>query len=197
MGKALVTGPTLDPVSLAETKAHCRVSISDDDGLLAGYLVAARQHVETYLRRVLITQTWDVSFDYGWPSMTWKRERIELPFSPVQSVTSVTYIDSAGATQTLPPDQYKVARTDTGEWVIVPAYGASWPTVRREMEAVTVRFVCGYGSNPSDIPEPIRQAILLLVGHWYENREAVNVGNIVSELPFAVDALLFPFRVFY
>lgn len=197
MGKALVTGPPLDPVSLAEAKAHCRVFIPDDDGLIAGYLLAARQFVETNLRRVLMTQTWEVTFDYGWPSKTWKQERIELPFSPVQSVVSITYIDSTGATQTLTSDQYKVARTDTGEWVIVPAYGASWPSVRREMAAVTVRFVCGYGSNPSDVPEPIRQAILLLVGHWYENREAINVGNIVTELPLAVDALLFPYRVFY
>lgn len=199
MGKALVTGPSLDPVSLAEVKAHCRVSIADDDGLLAGYLLAARQIIETDLRRPLITQTWDYFIDDDWPcekvAGRWQR-RITLPLPPLQSVTSVTYVDSSGAAQTLATDQYRVS-TKRHEGVIEPAYGVSWPSVREQVDAITVRFVCGYGSNPSDVPEPIRQAMLLLVGHWYENREAVNVGNIVTPLPFAVDSLIFPFRVFY
>jgi uncharacterized phiE125 gp8 family phage protein len=199
MSKALVTGPALDPVSLAEAKAHCRVAISDDDGLIAGYLLAARQIIETELRRSLISQTWDYFVDCDWPCEKvggqWHR-RITLPLPPLLSVTSISYVDSSGGTQTLAADQYRVS-TKRHEGVIEPAYGVTWPPVRDQVDAITVRFVCGYGPNPSDVPEPIRQAILLLVGHWYENREAVNVGNIVTPLPFAVDALLFPFRVFY
>lgn len=197
MGKALIIGPSLDPVSLAEAKAHLRVDIADDDGLIAGYILAARVHVEQHLNRVLIAQTWDYTLDYGWPSKTWKCERVTLPLSPVMSVTSITYVASDGSSQTLDPSQYKVVNLDTGETAIVPAYGASWPSARREMGAVVVRFVAGYGTQPGGIPEPIRQAMLLLIGHWYENREAVNVGNIVSELPLACSALLFPYRVFY
>lgn len=199
MGKALVTGPALDPVSLSEAKAHCRVEIAEDDGLLAGYLLAARMHVETYLRRALITQTWDLLIDNDWPEVCVngvRQNRITLPVPPLQSVTSVQYIDSNGTTQTLASDQYVVS-TKRHEGVIDPAYGATWPSVRDQVDAITVRFVAGYGSSASDVPEPIRQAILLLVGHWYENRETVNIGNITSELPFTCEALLFPFRVFY
>lgn len=200
MATRLVTPPTVDPVSLIEAKAHCRVDIADDDGLLAGYVLAARAHIENETRRAFMTQTWEATFDYEWPSLRiygCYRQRIVLPRPPVQSVTSVKYIDTAGVEQTLASDQYKVSKSDTGEWYVVPAYGVTWPTVRREMEAITVRFVAGYGSNPGDVPEPLRQAILLLIGHWYENRETVNVGNITSELPMTVASLVFPFRVFY
>jgi uncharacterized phiE125 gp8 family phage protein len=197
MGRVLVTPATLDPISLAEVKAHCRVDISDDDGLLAGFILAARQIAETNLRRALITQTWDVTLDYGWPSQTWKCARIVLPLSPVQSVTSISYVDSSGNAQTLAADQYKVATIETGETAIEPAYGVTWPSIRREMAAVTVRFVAGYGAQPGAIPEPIRQGMLMLIGHWYENRETVNVGNITTELPFATEMLWFPYRVFY
>lgn len=200
MGTTLVTPPTTDPVTLNEAKAHCRVAIPDDDGMLVTYLMAARQHIEKETRLALMTQTWDVTFDYEWPMQKidgCQKHRIVLPRPPVQSVTSITYVDSAGSTQTLAASQYKVAKADTGETLIEPAYAAIWPVVRREIAAITVRFVAGYGSNQGDVPEPLRQAVLLLVAHWYENREAVNVGNISSELPFTVAALVFPYRVFY
>lgn len=197
MGKALVAGPLLDPVSLAEAKSHLRVDIGDDDGLIVGYILAARVHVEQHLNRALLAQTWDFTLDYGWPSKAWKGQRVVLPMSPVISVTSITYVASDGSSQTLDPSQYKVANLDTGETVIVPAYGLSWPSVRQEIAAVAVRFVAGYGTQPGSIPEPIRQAMLLLIAHWYENREAVNAGNIISELPLACSALLFPYRIFY
>ena len=202
MGLSLVTPPTLDPVSLAEAKTHCRVDSTDDDGLLAGYLLAARQHAEQYTRRAFLSQTWRLTLDDDWPQAvnrctTYVRDRVVLPRPPAISVTSVQYIDTAGATQTLAVDQYKLVLLDTGEAAIDPAYGVTWPAVRRESAAITVTFVCGYGVNPGDLPEPIRQAMLLLIGHWYENREAVNVGNIVSALPFAVEALLGPYRIFY
>lgn len=200
MGLTLVTSPSADPISLIEAKAHCRVEIDDDDGLLAGYILAARQHLEMETRRSFLTQTWDLTIDDEWPvhrKAGVNRSRIVIPRSPLQSVTSVTYVDLSGNTQTLATSQYRVAKADTDEWFLEPAYDVVWPSVRRVSAAVTVRFIAGYGSNPGDMPEPIRQAMLLLVGHWYENREAVNVGNIVNEMPLAVDSLVFPFRLFY
>jgi uncharacterized phiE125 gp8 family phage protein len=200
MATTLVTPPTADPITLVEAKAHARVEVDDDDGLLAGYIIAARQHLETETRRAFMTQTWDLTLDDRWPTERINgvyRHRIVLPRPPFISVTSITYVDQLGATQTLAADQYRVAKADTGEWVIAPAYGANWPGVREQMAAATVRFAAGYGANPGDVPEPLRLAMLLLIGHWYENREAINVGNIVSELPLAVASLVFPFRVFY
>jgi uncharacterized phiE125 gp8 family phage protein len=201
MGLTLVTAPTLDPVSLAEAKAHCRVTTTDEDGLLAGYILAARQHAEQYTRRAFITQTWALTLDEDWPQCVERRnatrDRIVLPRPPAISVTSIAYTDLDGASQTLAADQYRLVKLDTGEHAIDPAYNVYWPSVRNQSATITVTFVAGYGSSPGSIPEPIRQAMLLLIGHWYENRETVNVGNIVNEMPFATAALLSPYRVFY
>lgn len=197
-GLELVTGPTSDPVSLAEAKAHCRIDHSDDDGLLAGYILAARQLVERDTSRALMEQTWRAFFDRCWPSYfdgRCYRPGIVLPMPPLVSVVSISYVDTVGVTQTLGSDQYRVARFGH-RGLIEPAYGVTWPPVRPQLDAITVEFVAGYGSNPGDIPEPIRQALLLLIGHFYEHREAVNVGSAVNEMPFAVDALLGPYRVF-
>lgn len=199
MGLTLITAPAAEPVSLAEAKAHCRIDDSDSDGLLAGYVLAARQWAEVYTRRALLSQTWDLSIDRDWPEELVDGEwlpRIVLPKPPLQSVTSITYVDTAGTTQTLAADQYRVNTTEM-EGVIEPAYGVSWPSVRDQSRTILVRFVCGYGTSPGAIPEPIRQAILLTAGHWVENRESVVIGTIATEVPQAAEMLLFPYRVFY
>lgn len=199
MGLALVTGPALDPVSLAEARAHCRITSSDEDGLLAGYILAARQHVEQVTGRALVSQTWDFTVDREWPWTLDDSHRhvrlFEIPKPPLQSVTSIVYVDSAGATQTLASNQYLV---DSGTYIgrIYPAYGVCWPNVRCQPKAITVRFVAGYGDQPGSIPEPIRQAMLLLIGHWFEQRETAS-ANAPTELPFTTAALLAPYRVFF
>ncbi len=187
MGLTVVTPPASEPVSLAEAKAHCRIYGSEEDGLLAGYLVAARSHAEVYLGRALATQTLQFTIDGDWPC-----DRIMLPRPPLQSVTEVTYSDTAGATQTLAAGQYRVDTT-AHQGFIERAYGVTWPAVRDQSRTITVTYVAGY----TQIPEPIRAALLLLIGHWYENREAVVIGQAPNEVPLGVDALLFPYRVFY
>lgn len=187
MGLTVVTPPTAEPVSLAEAKAHCRIYGTEEDGLLAGYLMAARAYAETYLGRALATQTLQLAIDGGWPC-----DRIVLPRPPLQSVSSITYSDTSGATQTLAADQYRVDTT-AHQGFIERAYGVTWPAVRDQARTIVVTYVAGY----TQIPEPIRTAILLMVGHFYENREAVIVGQAPTELPLGVDALLFPYRVFY
>ena len=205
MSLILVTGPTVEPVSTAEAKSHLRVDSSDDDTLIAALVTAARQHLDGrdgWLNRALVTQTWDLHLA-AFPDATRGNPAaaIRVPLPPLQSVTSISYIDAAGATQTLAGAGYTVSGVGAlGPGAIEPSYGNSWPATRDVPEAVTVRFVAGYasGESPEDasaVPQPVKQAILLLVGHWYANREAVNVGNIVSELPMAVEALLAPYRV--
>lgn len=198
-GKVLTQAPALDPVSLAEARAHCRITEPDEDGLLAGYLLAARQYVERDTGRVLITQRWCYTLDRGWPS-AWDgacyRTRIVLPITPLQSVVSIQYVDVDGATQTLAANQYRVIKERLFGYV-EPAFGVSWPAVRDQSDAITVMVDAGYGTNPGDVPEPIRQAMLLMIANWHENREAVITGTIVAEMPLGVEALLFPYRVFY
>lgn len=190
MGLLVVTTPpTQEPVSLAEVRAHCRVTSNDEDGLIAGYLIAARTHVENVTGRALISRTYDQKYDAGWPSALDGSKEIRLRMPPLVSVTSVSYVDTNGTTQVLATDQYQVVLANVyGR--IVEAYGVTWPSVRNQPDAVTVRFVAGFGSNPGDAPEPIRQAILMLVGHYYQNRETVSVGTMAYDMPQAVQALL-------
>lgn len=192
MGLSLVTASTSEPVSLAEVKAHMRVSGSDEDGLIAGYLIAARAYAQTYTRRAFAAQTWDESFDYDWPRDYCFRPRIVLAMQPVASITSVTYVPDTGGSATLTSGTHYVSKLgDDQVAVIEPAYDVTWPSVRRQLSAVTVRYVAGYAR----LPEEIRQAILLLAEHSYENREAVVIGQAPSELPIGVEALLSPYRL--
>lgn len=193
-GLTIVTAPTTDPVSLEEVLAHTRADGADENGLLAGYLLAARQHLEKFTRRAFATQVVDQSFD-GWPTVRvlgGYDTRLELALGPVQSIGSVTYVDSAGATQTLAANQYQLVRPADRLAYLVPAYGVTWPAVRDQRDAVTVRFTVGHASA-DPLPEPLRQALLLLVGHFAGNREATIVGPTVAVLPMGVQALSAPY----
>lgn len=187
MALSLVTGPALEPVFLAEARAQCKVDIPDEDATIAGYLLTAREYVETATGRSLLTQTWELTLD-AWP------EQIVLPRPPAQSVTSVTYLDDAGNQQTLDPSQYRLVKLATGDWAVVRAYNVTWPMVRSIEACITVRFVCGYGSAPGAIPESLRQAILLLVEHWFKNRGAVSAKGTEKEIPLGFENLIFPYR---
>ena len=192
MALKLYAGPTSEPVTVSEAKSHCRVDITDDDTLIGTLITAARQHVENVLRRALFTQTWDLVLD-EWP---WASGWITVPLAPLASVTSVTYYDTAGTLYTLAAASYTVDTvSEPGRIVLNDGY--TWPsTSLRPANPIYVRFVAGW-STTGAIPQAIKQAILLLIGHWYENREALATsGAIPKQLPLAVDALLAPYRVY-
>jgi uncharacterized phiE125 gp8 family phage protein len=193
---SLVTPPTSEPIDLALARQQCRVDLNDDDDLISSYIVAARQLVEEITGRQLITATWDLILD-GFSCC------IDLPKPPLQSVVSVKYVDTAGVTQTVPTSGYKVIGA-VGLEVnpaaplarIEQAYATYWPITRRESGNVTVRFTAGYG-DATKVPMAIVQAQLLLIAHWYRNRESVVLAAATaSTLPQAVDALLGPYRTF-
>jgi len=118
---------------------------------------------------------------------------IELPRPPAISVTSIKYIDSGGDEQTLDASKYT---TDFNSYVarIVPAYNEIWPTTRAVIDSVIIEYVAGFGAA-SDVPETIKQAMLLMIGEWYGFREAIIDGTI-NKIPFGVDALLNMERVY-
>lgn len=184
-----VTGPGAEPVTTDEAKAHARIDYSDDDTLIDRLIKTARQHVERKLDRALLYQTFDYKL-HCFPAV------IVLPRPPLESVTSITYIDTNGTEQTLDSSKYRVV--DNGEWpsIIEPEYSETWPSTRDVLAAVTVQFQAGYadgGASPvarDDIPEPIREAILLTVTHWYEHREASIPGVSIQELPIGAEDLL-------
>ena len=186
-----MTDATVEPWTTAEAKAHLRVTTSDHDTYIAALVKAARQHVETYTGRAMMEQTWKLRLDRAWPGS------IVLPRPPLLTVASIAYVDLDGATQTLAANQYQV---DAARHlpVITPAYGVTWPDLRDQLSAVTITYTAGYhASDTSKIPSALRHAMLLLVGSWFMNREAVVIGTISSDLPHGVEALLFPFRIFY
>ena len=183
------TPPSAEPVSLAECKNHLRVDIAEDDTVITNMALAARQQVENETRRQLI----DASFTLVLPEFP---DVIELPRPPLDSVTSIKYYDSGGTLQTLAAAKYSVDTTGTVARVR-PAYGESWPATRDVWNAVEIVYKAGYGAAASAVPEPLRMAILLLLGHWYEHREAVVIGTIASTLEMTVGALLGPYRVWF
>lgn len=188
MGLTLVTAPASEPLTTAEAKSHLRVDITDDDTLIDAYVKAARQYVEEDMGRALITQTWDYTLD-EFPA---DGSAIQIPRPPLQSVTSVTYVDSAGATQTLSSANY-IVNTGKRNGEITLAYGQTWPATREQANAVTIRFVAGYGAA-SAVPETIKTAVRLTLGDLYGNREGSIVGATHIVNP-AVAALLGPYRL--
>lgn len=196
MALTLVTKPTEEPVTLDEAKAHLRVESTAEDALIQALIAAAREYAESVTGRQLVTATWDLKLD-AFPA---DGAAIELPKAPLRSITSVTYVDTAGATQTWASGKYVVDAPSGPEALpgrLAPAYGESYPATRDTLNAVTIRFEAGYGTA-ADVPQAIKQAMLLHIGHLYENRQSVVVGagaGAAIAVPQATDWLLAPYRV--
>lgn len=188
----LFTQPAAEPLTMDETKATIRVDATDDDALIVRLIIAARMQAENLTRRALVTQTWELYLEQ-FPSWS-----LFLPKPTLQSVTSITYLDELGVTQTLAVDQYLVdIVSEPGR--ITPAYGIAWPFTRRQMNAVCVRFVAGYGTA-ADVPASIKNWILMRVGTAYENRKDLEIAyrqTLVQLPPSFIDGLLDPYRVEY
>lgn len=187
-GFRVTVAPTAEPVSLLEAKEHARVSVNEDDGLIAGYILAARRYAEAETGLLLMPQTVEMTLD-AFPT----GPIIELARAPVQSISSVNYADSAGADQVWPSSGY-VLDAHRHRPALRLAYGESWPAARSQPNAVTITFVAGFAEVNAEW-EQIRQAMLLLIGHWYEHREVVVVGSTVNEVPLAVTSLLCQHRI--
>lgn len=179
--------PAVTPVSLAEAKAHLRVEHSDDNELIASLIAAATEHLDGWsgiLGRALVTQTWQQDFrSFGCG--------LRLALAPVASVTSVTYYDGSNASQTLSETVYSLLVDARGPYLAL-APGKTWPGAYYRPDAVRVTYVAGVAVD--QVPAPIKAAIKLMIGHWYENREPVGTGAGWEELPLAVKALLAPLR---
>jgi uncharacterized phiE125 gp8 family phage protein len=175
--------PIAEPLTLDAAKQQVRRrDTTDDDVLLEDILIpAARERAEQATRRQFITATYDLTLDGRFPG------EIVLPLPPLQSVLSVTYVDDDGVTQTLATNQYTVdapsgPRAQRGR--IVPAYNVTWPGTRYQINAVTVRFVAGYGDDHTAVPPRLKMAMLQDVATLYENREDVVLGQGYSVIAF-------------
>jgi len=177
VGLRQTTPPATLPVSLTEAKEWLRVDGSAQDDQIEALIGTALRLIERQYDRQLVTATWQLTLD-AFPD--WE---IRAPRNPLRTVTAITYVDTAGDTQTLSASRYTVdPYSDPGR--IVPAYGYVWPATRSETNAVTISFTAGYGSA-AEVPETIKQAIRLCVASWFDLR-----GDAApTTLPPAVEQL--------
>jgi len=181
----LKTSPSVEPLTVQEVRDHLCVDSTDDDALISELISVARQYIEESTRRPLITQSWTYYSDCF-------SGDIELKPN-LQSVTTVKYIDTDGNQQTLSSENYSV---DIASIIgtVYPAYSLAWPSARYTTNSIEIEFIAGYGLAAA-VPAPIKQAALLLIGHFYQNRESVMVGVNAIDTPMAVDMLLGPYKV--
>lgn len=187
---SLITAPTCEPVTLEEAKAHLRIIGTDDDDYISNLIAAARDKVEMLTQRALISQEWLALWDC-FPS----GRVIQLPKGKVSAITHIKYYaDGASVLSTLFSSLY---RTDlySNPARIILLENCSWPSTWEDGDAVQVQFVAGYGTTAADVPAELKQAILILVAHWYSVRNPVVVGPSVSDMPKTVEYLAMPYRV--
>lgn len=194
MNLILTTPPVNEPLEVADVKTYLRVDdVTDtaEDDYLSAIITAAREYCEAFQNRVYITQTWQMSFDY-WPSRV-----IELPRGNLQTIDAVTYKNSAGIETTLTETQQYVVSTRGVSGRLSPPYAQHWPSfVPFPLDAVVIEFSCGYGDTAATVPQKIKQAMKLLISHWYENRTPLSdTGKVSGEIAFAVSALLWQDRI--
>lgn len=186
MNVEIIDPPSEEPITLAEAKLHLRVDGTAEDDLIGGLITAARQHVEQQTGLLLMPQTIEVTLE------CWSRE-ILLPRAPIDAVESITYTALDGTVATLASSAY-VVRKSLGRTRIRAAAGTCWPPLGRD-PVITIACDAGF-PDVAEVPRPPRQVMLLLIGHWYQNREAVKVGKTAAELPLGVEQLLDDCRMF-
>lgn len=184
----LETPPASLPVTLAEAKAHLRVSHGEDDLLITGLIAAAVSHLDGWtgvLGRALVTQTWVQAFPAFAP-------RLDLPVGPVASVSSLQYVNEAGALQTVPASLYDLLEDARGAYLLLKS-GEIWPASNpRAAQPVIATYIAG--QSAADVPPAIRVAILLMVGDLYANRESTAGAAVAVPMSTTVHALIAPWR---
>lgn len=173
----VVTSPSDEPISVADVKCNAYIIGDEDDGLIRTQLIPeARRWVEQLAVRSMLTQTRRQYYDCM-PDEFWLR------FGPVQSVTSINYVDTAGANQVVPTDTYIVDTTRMPTRIEL-AYGKTWPVARDQVNSVNVLYVAGYGSTVGKVPIIYRRAMIVLATYWYQHRESIGCadGDILSKI---------------
>ena len=204
--------PAVEPVSLTEMKSHLRVDHETDDSYIAALITAAREWVEVYLDRTLVTTQWTMRMD-SFPTMARQLSEayqdrtfiatqmnvradifppdIELPRPPMSqanTTATISYLTGDGTRTTMPTDQYRVD-SDSTPGVVRPLYAGTWPAHRVDQNSVVITWCAGYGDSGTSVPRQIRHAIMMLVGVWYEVRSGTANGTY-TEPPFGVKTLL-------
>ena len=203
-GITVVTKPADEPLGLTEVKDFLRLDDQIDDSFVRAFIIAAREFAENYTGKAFITRTVKFSIDgisevdsglwegmKTGPYMTYYNDYIELPVAPAIAVSSIVYYDDADNQSTWPTTAY-YADTVREPARIVLRDGQSFPTNLRKANGMEITYTAGYGSNPTDVPEAIRVAMLQYIVHMYEHR-GDDEGKAV-EFPPLIRSLLQPYK---
>lgn len=185
--------PTEEPVTVEEAKLYTRVDLDDDDDLFEMFITAARLHVEQYCNLALVTQTRAIYLDGC--DIDFRESILNIPFGPIQEIESFNSVDEESESTLFPDSDYYLS----GQRVALNA-SSYWPDNIRDFDAYRIEVVAGYG-DAEDVPRALKQTILRLVAHWYQNREAsydsVNGTFNYANVPYSVTCALAPYRNFY
>jgi uncharacterized phiE125 gp8 family phage protein len=212
-GLTLSSAPAIEPVTATQCKAEARIATTETahDDWFTLNIAAARQAVERYLQRALITQTWVYTIDYvpdvadyddwkiatGWPlslPAPGANDYIALPYPPLQSVTSIVYYDPANEDHTYDSDNYHVTTSGAGgvtKGRVALNIGSTWPSSLRSRDAIMITYVAGYGLTAATVPEAIRVAITRVVTHMFEHRGDEPDAAIAA----VAKSMLSPYRI--
>jgi uncharacterized phiE125 gp8 family phage protein len=184
MFSKLITGPSAEPVTAAEVKIYTRISHSVEDSLINDWIKSARIRFEDYQQKGYISQTRKAICD-NWPEIVF-----DIPRGPLISVQSVKYYDVNNTEYTLSSDNYYIDTTrEPGRFALND--GVVWPSVTlRPINGFEVNYTIGYGTEASDVPQTVKDAIYLYCAYRYENRIAED-----GDIPEAIRSILVPDRM--
>ena len=186
MPSILLSGPAVEPWSVAEAKSFLRAENDDDDTVIASLIAAARSHVEAMTRCALIAQTWRFVLD-RWP----KDGCIRLGRGPLRTLVAARIYDSAGNASVIGAETFVLDKT---AGVIAPS-GWSLPAPGRATAGIELDVEIGFGTGAADVPDALRHAVRTLVAHWHENRGLIAIGQSVAMMPASVSAMIASYRV--
>lgn len=178
-----VTAPSASPISLAEAKAQMRVDGSEEDAIIQRLIDAAVAFVDVQgaLGFAMITQTWG-----QWIAPN--PSTVSLLLGPVQSVSAIKYYDTNGDLQTATLADFNVFGTPN-RITITPKTGKAWPVTQTRDDAIKIEYVIGYGATSASVPQTVRHALMMLVAHWYENRET-SAEKSMTEVPYGFHEMI-------
>ena len=180
----LLAGAAEEPVSLVEAKAFLKIDDTAEDGLIRTLIAAARLHVEGVTGRALLAQSWRLVLD-NWPVT----RMIKLPVTPLMSVTAISAIDPSGASHEVGLEQFQSDR----ERLLLPRRIAGMPSLQA-YQGIEIDYVAGYGSAADEVPADLRQAVLLLIAHWHEHRDAVVMAGSGAVVPSGFDRVVSAYK---